>query len=207
MNNNLLIIFTRNPELGKVKTRLAVSVGDSSALEIYKFLLNHTVSITKKLNVNKQVHYSAKVRNNDLWDESVYTKKLQSGEDLGIKMNYAFQQGFEDGFNNIIIIGSDMYDMSQQDLEEAFLALQNHDYVIGPAKDGGYYLIGMKKLNPTLFRNKNWGTNTVLKDTLKNLKNESLKILPQLNDVDNYLDIKEIDVFQQFLKNTKEETS
>lgn len=207
MNNNLLIIFTRNPELGKVKTRLAVSVGDSSALEIYKFLLDHTVSITKKLYVNKQVHYSAKVRNNDLWDESVYTKKLQSGEDLGIKMNYAFQQGFEDGFNNIIIIGSDMYDMSQQDLEEAFLALQNHDYVIGPAKDGGYYLIGMKKLNPTLFRNKNWGTNTVLKDTLKNLKNESLKILPQLNDVDYYLDIKEIDVFQQFLKNTKEETS
>jgi glycosyltransferase A (GT-A) superfamily protein (DUF2064 family) len=117
-SENLLLIFTRNPELGKCKTRLAKTVGDESALKIYKFLLDHTVSITKQLDVDKAVYYSVKVRENDIWDETIYTKYQQEGEDLGIRMQHAFEQGFKDGYKNIIIIGSDMYDMSQEDLEE-----------------------------------------------------------------------------------------
>ncbi len=200
MNKNLLIIFTRNPELGKVKTRLADTIGDDSALEIYKFLLKHTVSITEKLNVTKQVHYSVKVRENDIWNNTVYNKIQQFGEGLGERMKYAFQLGFNDGFENIILIGSDMYDLSQHDLEKAFKALNNHNFVLGPAEDGGYYLLGMKKMKSQLFQNKEWGSNIVLEETLNDLKNESLHLLPTLNDIDFFKDVKGIEVFQQVIR-------
>ena len=196
---NLLIIFTRNPELGTCKTRLAATVGDEAALNIYKFLLKHTISITKDLSFSKQVHYSEKVRENDLWDADLFSKKQQHGTDLGERMRYAFAQGFEQGYEGIVIIGSDMYDMNQNDLEAAFSALDNHDFVIGPAEDGGYYLLGMKNLKSELFQNKNWGTSSVLKDTLTTLENELVCVLPERNDVDIYEDIKDIEVFQKFL--------
>ena len=199
-SENLLLIFTRNPELDKCKTRLAKTVGDESALKIYKFLLDHTVSITKQLDVNKAVYYSVKVRENDIWDETIYTKYQQEGEDLGIRMQHAFEQGFKDGYKNIIIIGSDMYDMSQEDLEEAFSALKNHDAVVGPAEDGGYYLLGMKKMHPQLFQHKAWGTASVLENTLQDLGKESFGLLSQKNDIDIYEDIKNIEAFQPFLK-------
>ncbi len=198
--NNLLIIFTRNPELGKCKTRLAASIGDVAALDIYTFLLKHTVSITENLNVTKQVYYSVKIRENDLWDDTIYDKKQQEGTDLGLRMEYAFQQGFKDGYKNIIIIGSDMYDLSQTDLKLAFQSLEQHDFVIGPAEDGGYYLLGMKNLNPKVFRNKEWGTNTVLFSTKNDLKTEDVKFLLERNDIDTLDDIKDVPFFRdQFL--------
>lgn len=199
MNDCLLIIFTRNPELGKVKTRLAKTIGDTSALEVYTFLLNHTREITSLLAVSKQVHYSVKIRKNDLWKPTIYTKKQQVGDNLGLRMMHAFDQGFLDGFKNIILIGSDMYDLSQKDIEDAFLALENYNFVLGPADDGGYYLIGMKQLNESIFLEKSWGTNTVLQDTLLDLKDESITLLPSRNDVDIYDDIKDVEVFQKFI--------
>ncbi len=197
---NLLLIFTRNPELGKCKTRLAEAVGDHAALEIYKFLLEHTVKITENLETQKQVHYSVAIRDNDLWSDSVYQKKQQVGEGLGERMEYAFAQGFDEGYQNIIIIGSDMYDLAQTDIQEAFEALEAHDYVIGPALDGGYYLFGMKSLNSHVFKNKNWGTETVLKDTLSDIDTKKVRMLEERNDIDYYEDIKDIAVFHKFLK-------
>ncbi len=196
---NLLIIFTRNPELGKCKTRLAATVGDQAALDVYSFLLQHTVTITANLKVTKEVHYSVKIRENDLWNENIYNKKQQFGDNLGQRMENAFREGFNNDFQNIIIIGSDMYDLNQQDLENAFQALESHDYVIGPAQDGGYYLFGMKSLNSQVFKNKIWGTDTVLKDTLEDLKGKHIKLLDERNDVDYYEDIKDIEVFQKFI--------
>jgi len=193
------MIFTRNPELGKCKTRLAASIGDIAALEVYKFLLDHTVSITKNLEVTKEVHYSTKIVENDIWDPTNYEKKQQHGKDLGARMYNAFSDGFKSGYKNIIIIGSDMYDLSQSDIENAFTALQTHDYVLGPAEDGGYYLLGMKSLNPLLFQNKSWGTPTVLENTLKDLQQTNIKLLEKRNDVDYYEDIKDIPVFQHLL--------
>ena len=201
--NNLLIIFTRNPELGKCKTRLAATIGNAGALGIYTFLLKHTVSITENLEVTKQIHYSVKIRKNDLWENTIYDKKKQEGSDLGLRMEYAFKQGFAEGYKNIIIIGSDMYDLNQNDLELAFQSLDQNDFVIGPAEDGGYYLLGMKKPKTDLFRNKIWGTNTVLKNTLRDLQNEKLATLAVRNDIDIYDDIKDIPIFQQFIETKK----
>ena len=203
MTKELLIIFTRNPELGKCKTRLATTIGDVAALEIYKYLLAHTASITEDLLVHKEVHYSDEIHHNDIWNDSIFRKKSQKGNDLGERMKNAFKAGFKDGYDKIIIIGSDMYDLSPQDLEHAFTALSVNDYVLGPAVDGGYYLLGMKKLNNSLFENKKWGTNTVLNDTLNNLLNENIELLPVRNDIDYYEDIKDIRVFDQFLDKTE----
>lgn len=198
-NKNLLLIFIRNPELGKVKKRLADKIGDKKALEIYNFLLKHTVKITKNLNFDKEVHYSEKIEESDLWENSIYNKKIQIGIDLGERMEHAFQQGFGAGYEKIIIIGSDLYDLNQKDLENAFLDLEKTNYVIGPAEDGGYYLFGMKYLNSIVFKEKTWGTNTVLEETLKNLKNETITMLETRNDIDTFEDVKNHPKFQQFL--------
>jgi rSAM/selenodomain-associated transferase 1 len=200
-SNRLLMIFTRNPELGKCKTRLAAKVGDQSALDIYKFLLAHTAQFTKDVNAAKEVWYSDEIWENDHWSNTVYQKKLQSGADLGVRMANAFQGGFESGFQKIIIIGSDMYDLSKADLEHAFDQLDKSDFVIGPAEDGGYYLLGMKSFKAEPFRNKNWGTQTVLTDTLQDLEKENIHLLAVKNDVDFYEDIKDIKAFQPYLKN------
>lgn len=199
-SKNLLLIFTRNPELGKGKRRLAATVGDEAALAIYEFLLNHTVNITKGLYAEKMVYYTEEIWDTDLWDTKTYGKKLQHGKDLGERMANAFQDGFKNDFQKILIIGSDIYDLSQNDLEEAFKALDTHDLVIGPAADGGYYLLGMKYYLPQLFKNKAWGTATVLKDTLADLNNQKVALLETRNDVDYYEDIKGIKVFAPFLK-------
>lgn len=194
-----LIIFTRNPELGKVKTRLAKTVGDESALKIYKFLLKHTVEITKNLNVDKYVFYSENIHREDIWDSEIFRKKLQTEGDLGEKMKNAFSEIFGMGYEKAIIIGSDMFDLNKNDLEVAFDSLQTNQFTIGPATDGGYYLLGMKELNSAIFQNKDWGTSSVLEATLKDLRDEKYVLLEERNDVDYFEDIKNVDAFQQFL--------
>jgi rSAM/selenodomain-associated transferase 1 len=202
-SDNLLLIFTRNPELGKCKTRLAATVGDKTALEIYKFLLEHTVSITKHLTVDKQVYYSEEIWEDDVWDIKTFTKKAQKGIDLGERMENAFTEGFKEGYKKICIIGSDMFDLSEEDLELAFKKLDDNDFVVGPAEDGGYYLLGMKFIDSNLFKDKVWGTGNVLKHTLQDLQDKNYSTLATRNDVDLYEDIANIDVFQPFLKNIK----
>jgi rSAM/selenodomain-associated transferase 1 len=183
---------------------LAATVGDQTALDIYTFLLQHTVNLTQNLPVEKWVFYSEEIGKNDMWDNAIYGKHLQVGSNLGERMLNAFQKGFEADFEQVIIIGSDMFHLSQKDLETAFDQLENHDYVLGPAEDGGYYLLGMKTLTPKLFKNKKWGTDSVLLDTLNDLKLENVALLPVRNDVDYYEDIKDIAAFAPFLKHIKQ---
>lgn len=200
-SKNLLLIFTRNPELGKCKTRLAATIGDANALEVYKFLLNHTVTVTQHVNAVKQVWYSEAIWNDDIWNNSIFDKRLQQGNDLGIRMAQAFQEGFATGFERIIVIGSDMYDLSKTDLEHAFDLLKTKDFVVGPAEDGGYYLLGMNAFNAEVFQNKTWGTASVLQATLADLSTKNVHLLEERNDIDLYEDIKNITVFQPYLKN------
>lgn len=200
--NKLLLIFTRNPVLGKCKTRLAAVIGDQNALEIYNYLLAHTAGITADLNADKTVFYSERIEADDVWDNRKYQKKQQLGSDLGERMENAFQWGFEQGYQKVILIGSDLYDLCREDLETAFKVLDTYDYVLGPATDGGYYLLGMKQPKPIIFQNKAWGTPTVLENTLKALEGETVYLLEARNDVDLYEDIKDVPVFKKYVKNT-----
>ena len=191
MSKNLIMVFTRNPELGIVKTRLAKTIGNNSALKIYNYLLSHTEKVIKQIDSDKIIYYSVKVRNNDIWDDLIYKKNLQKGNDLGLKMQNAFKDAFENNYYKVIIVGSDLFDLKPEHITNAFKKLDQHDIVIGPALDGGYYLIGMNKLHSCIFKNKNWGTSTVLKDTLKDLQHLDVFLLEELNDIDTFEDLKD----------------
>lgn len=194
------MIFIRNPEPGKVKKRLAAKIGEQNALKIYSFLLQRTFRITKDLKCDKVVYYSERVQEEDIWDRGIFQKKVQTGNDLGERMENAFNKGFSEGYSQIVIIGSDLYDLQEEDLKKAFSALNQTDYAIGPAQDGGYYLLGMKSLNSNLFRNKTWGTDTVLQQTLQVLKNETLTLLEERNDIDTYEDMLAHPELQQIIE-------
>ena len=189
--SSALIIFVRNPVLGKVKTRLASTLGDEKALEIYRILLRHTSDVTKDLAVDKFVFYDDHIDQNDIWENDIFEKFLQQGSDLGERMTKAFDYLFKKKYSKVIIIGSDCFELSESILSQAFDALSNHDVVIGPAEDGGYYLLGMHQFIPQLFDNKKWSSNSVYADTVSQLKeaNKSIYELPLLNDVDKETDI------------------
>ncbi len=190
-NESLLIIFYRNPELGKVKTRLAASIGDAKAYAIYLLLAQHTRSITQDLPQNKALYYSDYIDTEDAWSNNRFQKFLQSGEDLGEKMENAFKAGFNFGYKSICIIGTDCLDLTGQIISEAFRQLLSHDVVIGPAVDGGYYLLGMNYLHEALFKNKKWSTESVLTNTLDDAEVSGLSVfqLQVLNDIDRIEDL------------------
>ncbi len=195
-----IIIFTRNPELGKCKTRLAKTIGNEAALNIYKYLLEHTANITASTNVDKFVFYSEQIVQDDLWNAAIFNKKLQQGQNLGERMEHAFVELFQQGYNKIVIVGSDLLDLNSHIINEAFLKLNHHEVVFGPAKDGGYYLLGLSKMQPCIFHNKPWSEANLLEVTLKELalKNVSLTVLKTLNDIDTFEDMKDYPQLKKF---------
>ena len=190
MQENLIIIFARNPKLGKVKTRLAKTIGDFAALETYKILMKHTANVVEKSNAEKIVFYSEYIDNNDVWAKNKCKKVKQSEGDLGEKMQTAFEYAFELGYKKIVIIGSDVYSLKTEHIDSAFTQLETHDVVVGPAHDGGYYLLGLNFIIPELFEQKKWGTSSVLENTLADLNELNVTLLEPLNDIDTYEDLK-----------------
>jgi uncharacterized protein len=190
---DVLIIFVRNPVLGKVKTRLATDIGNEKALKVYLQLLKITSEVVMPLNCVKFVYYSNTIIEGDCWDKEGITKRAQTGDNLGQRMKNAFAEVFDLGFRKTIVIGSDCPDLRTYDLEQAFKMLESHDMVIGPAMDGGYYLLGMKKLYAGLFEDKPWGTDMVLLETLHDLETSGLSFFKGriINDVDTIEDLKD----------------
>ncbi|NQX86197.1 MAG: glycosyltransferase [Flavobacteriaceae bacterium] len=190
MSKDLIMVFTRNPELGKVKTRLAKTIGKANALKVYEYLLHHTHDILLQLDIDKAVYYSVTIRENDMWSSHHFQKHQQQGSDLGLRMLDAFKSAFKKNYNKVIIIGSDLLDLRAKHIKDALKALDTHDITIGPALDGGYYLIGMTNLYSNIFQNKNWGTDTVFKATMQDLENHDVHLLDELNDIDTFADFK-----------------
>lgn len=196
---NHLIIFCKNPILGQCKTRLAASIGPEKALNVYEFLMNHTAKITRELSVKRIVYYSQQIVQNDFFDPNHFEKALQRGDDLGARMAHALEQSFAQGAEKAMVIGSDLFDISAELIQQAFQALNTHQTVIGPAKDGGYYLIGMTQFNAEVFRNKNWGSPSVFSDTLSNLKPNLPFLLPEKNDIDTIEDLHPEEIFKPLI--------
>lgn len=117
-------------------------------------------------------------------------------------MENAFKKAFKH-YDRVVIIGSDILEITQQHIENAFNALKTHDAVIGPAQDGGYYLLGLTSIPKNIFKNKQWGTATVFKDTLNDISSLKTFLLEELNDIDVFEDIKNNPVFTPFLKHQK----
>lgn len=190
----VLLIFVKKPEEGQVKTRLAESIGEKRALEVYHQLLIITKRETRGVPVNKQVWYTPEVMNDDIWNTAGFRKYKQQGKGLGERMQYAFRQSFEEGYQKAVIIGSDCPYITEDIIRQAFAALDSNDLVIGPSADGGYYLLGMTAYHPYVFRDKEWSSSSVLEQTLNDAeKNDlSVKKLPVLNDIDTLKDLQAV---------------
>jgi uncharacterized protein len=188
---NALIIFIRNPQLGKVKTRLAKTLGAEKTLKIYLHLLEHTQNISRNANCDAHLYYSDFIDDTDDWDKNIYQKHLQIKGDLGEKMSAAFKEQFDQGYQKVAIIGSDCLELKTEIIDQAFLTIQENQAVIGPTLDGGYYLLGMSTYLPYLFQNKKWSTNTVFMDTLNDLEKNKVesRLLDVLNDIDEEKDL------------------
>ncbi len=193
MNKKAIIIFLKYPELGRSKTRLAATIGNENALEVYKELLNHTYLITKDLNCDKFLFYDKVSPNKMPWGDDIYQSAYQKESDLGGRMEDAFKQLFNKGYNSILIIGSDCYELDKDVIESAFEKLKDKKIVIGPAKDGGYYLLGLSEMIKPIFSDVKWSTENVYSDTVKIL--ESLNInhdtTATLSDIDVIEDLPE----------------
>lgn len=182
---NALIIFIKNPAKGKVKTRLAATVGDDKALEIYLELLKHTRQIATQTKASRFLYYSNKIVQQDEWSDQIFHKKLQTGEDLGLKMANAFREVLQD-HSKAVIIGSDCASLDAGIVQKAFDLLDRHDFVMGPAVDGGYYLLGMRRFQPEVFQGIAWSTEDVGSATLLKIDElgKSYSLLPLLSDID-----------------------
>ena len=184
--NELVMAFVKNPELGKAKTRLAATVGDEKALEIYIQLLQYTHLIIKDLDCDRAIHYASFIDRDDFWLNELYQKYVQVSGELGDKMEAAFSKAFNQGYQKVVIIGSDCPELTTEIIQEALTALDTKDVVFGKAEDGGYYLMGMNKLVPELFHDKQWSTATVLSDSIQNCEDLGLsyQVLKTLSDID-----------------------
>lgn len=181
---NALIIFIKNPSLGKVKTRLAKDVGNAKALQIYKSLLSYTRSVSLLVDAKRYLFYSDQIVS-DEWSPDQFTKKSQSGKNLGEKMSNAFRSVLTD-HPKVLIVGSDCPQLDLMTMSKAYAALDTHDFVIGPSKDGGYYLLGMKSSEVDIFSDIAWSTSKVLEQTTKKISaaNKTYHLLREMSDVD-----------------------
>ncbi|TGN07160.1 TIGR04282 family arsenosugar biosynthesis glycosyltransferase [Leptospira ilyithenensis] len=192
MEERALIIFAKNPRLGKVKTRLAEGLGEILALEVYIELLRITDHIIRSLPVTKYIYWDGGIpENQNYFSEDCIHRKQVNG-DLGLKMGEAFSEVLKE-HSLVCIIGTDCPYLSSEILVNAYENLAGKaDYVIGPALDGGYYLLGLKKVFTGLFQDMVWSTDKVYETTVKRGENLNLSsyILRELGDIDSLNDYK-----------------
>ena len=180
-----VIIFIKNPALGKVKTRLAATIGDEAALAVYHKLSQRAREVALALDVPRHLFYSDFIDDNDAWDNALFIKKQQAGQDLGERMHLAFVDTLQTS-NKAVIIGSDCPLLTPEIVQLALDQLEHYPFVLGPALDGGYYLLGMRKPTPALFANMEWSMENVAKITLERMAESgaSCYLLPALPDID-----------------------
>ena len=188
MNTDRLIVFVKNPVPGQVKTRIARSVGEHKAVEVYRHLLVYTQQLVKSFAAQCVVYYGDFVNPNDGWNG--YPKQQQTGADLGERMLNAFQEQFVTGAKKIVIIGSDCLDITPDHLLQAIDVLDTVDVVIGPATDGGYYLLGINQLHPFLFQEMPWSQPELCQRTEWAVLQHGLTFarLDELTDIDEWAD-------------------
>ena len=188
MKKEVVLVFQRNEVLGKVKTRLAAGVGEEQAMEIYRYLLNKTYLALKEITVPVTTYFSEFIPENPI--HSAENKQVQVGGDLGERMRNAFVAHLESGMEKVVLIGTDCPSLEGTHLVQAFEALEHSDLVLGPARDGGYYLIGMKRRADFLFEGITWSSELVLSQTLILAVEQGLRssLLPILEDIDSLED-------------------
>lgn len=194
--SSALLVFVRTPNPGKVKTRLARSLGDEKAAEFYRLCADATISEICQLpgEIERYVFFAEPIDRYEMKRLAGlgFKVEVQEGDSLGQRLGNAFSRVFENGARKVVIVASDVPDLSARIMTEAVTSLNSTDVVIGPCYDGGYYLIGMKELHRELFDGISWGTEHVFKQTLDAAGEKGLTVLqlPVLVDVDTEADLR-----------------
>ncbi len=188
-SQNALIVFQKNALSGKVKTRLAATLGNAKALKIYRYLVEKTFFQINncQTDMDVRVYFSdfvEEIRNENSRKNII--SLVQEGNDLGERMKMAFRKSFAEGYNKIVIVGTDCPELTPDLIEDAFHSLDETTVVFGPAKDGGYYLLGMNIPIDRLFEDIPWSTSNVLKISTLRLDelNITYRFLTILSDID-----------------------
>lgn len=197
-NKNCILFFIKYPSAGEVKTRLAKHLVPDIAADLYKNFVEDVLATLQDLNISFKIFFAPSDAQEKFrkWLGKKYSYVLQIGQDLGQRMKNAFLHTFTEGFNSVVIIGSDSPDLPAEYLELAFHALDTNDVVIGPSSDGGYYLIGFvkDKFSPEVFDRICWSTENVFEQTINTLKHSKHKlyVLPLWHDIDTSADLNEL---------------
>jgi rSAM/selenodomain-associated transferase 1 len=191
MSEQRLIVFLKAPRPGAVKTRLAATLGASEACTAYRHLVGTLLRQLAALE-NVELCFSPDDAGSEIlgWAQPTWGLTAQGSGDLGHRLNHAFRRAFDEGAKRVVIIGSDCPAVNASDIQEAWTALLSHEVVLGPATDGGYWLIGLRTHRPELFADVPWSTNGVLRETLERSRAARLKtrLLRELTDVDTEAD-------------------
>ena len=191
---NALIIFVKTPIPGQVKTRLQPQLTESQSAELYcSFLMDLDKEFKTVEDFDTWYAVSPEKFNEDILAAFIQMDNyiLQDGQDLGERMQNAFQMLFSKGYERLVLIGSDIPSITTSIISQALLNLQSNDCILGPSKDGGYYLIALSRLYSELFEGFPWSTPKVMEITLDKLKRNDLtyKLLPEFEDIDTYEDL------------------
>lgn len=196
MDTPLVVVFSRMPRPGKAKTRLIPSLGAAGAAQLQRRMTGHTVLVARQAaavrGASLEVRYAdGSARQMRNWLGRGPTYRPQLGTDLGERMAEAFRRGFLVGHRNILIIGTDCPGITAEVLSAAINALDSSDLVLGPATDGGYYLVGLRKDVPQLFDGISWSTDKVFRQTIQAAESSGLSVaqLESLGDVDRPEDL------------------
>jgi uncharacterized protein len=184
---NRLVVFVKAPRPGEVKTRLAARLGAVEACAAYRrmagFLLDRLAPLRAV-----ELRYAPENAAEEIsaWRRDGWSLAFQGEGDLGARLGAAFREHFRDGAGQVVVIGSDCPDVTVRDIECAWAGLAENDVVIGPARDGGYWLIGLNRPQPHLFEDMPWSTETVLRETLARASSTGIRVhlLRELSDVD-----------------------
>jgi len=189
------LVFVKAPEKGKVKTRISKIVGPEIALNVYKRFAVDLIETLQNIDCNITICYHPSHAESCMtrWLGNSYKYLAQKGNNIGERMANAFIRSFSEGFHRVILVGADIPDLTAKIIDEAFSSLQKYPAVIGPALDGGYYLIGFdsKTFIPDVFQDISWGTDRVHEQTLTVFDKKSFQVhmLPIWRDIDTYEDL------------------
>lgn len=191
MNEQRLTVFLRAPRPGAVKTRLAATLGAAEACAAYRHLVETLLQQLVELE-NVELCFAPDDAGSEIkpWSRTTWRLTAQGTGDLGSRLDRAFRRAFDEGAKRVVIIGSDCPEVSASDIQAAWTALLPHDVVLGPATDGGYWLIGLRAPQSGLFEDIPWSTNAVLRKTLERCRAAGLttRLLRELTDVDTEAD-------------------
>jgi rSAM/selenodomain-associated transferase 1 len=194
----MILLFVKAPERGRIKTRLARNIGEDAALTIYKLFVVDVVGTLKKGDMPFRIWFSPANAGAAMkgWLGGNLEYRAQSGKDLGERMENAFVESFREKFEKVVIIGGDIPDLTNTVIDEAFSSLEVSDAVIGPAHDGGYYLIGFRKSGflRQAFHDIPWGSTQVFCETIKILDRWGCRVhlLPEWRDIDTIGDLESL---------------